>query len=926
MRTSAIIASILLCAPALRGAGLPATVTSRGGLAFGGAEIDIVAYAPGWKLLPVKAEWISVPEIGRGAFTIAGENGITLFRGKSVWEQSDNDEISGHVEVSCVAPADMRCLAVVANVPAEPPCGLGDGTANAFDLPLSDNRTARLSFTNGVPYHAQDSRQWGGKWTVRFGETAVAPRSCTPGEKFLWDITLSAPEGFALALAKPIEIAEGPDWARLDFKNDVVPGSALDFSNQGLQDAPAGNHGWLKAVGGHFEFEELPGKEQRFYGVNLCFTANYPDHDLADRIVDRLVRSGYNALRIHHHDGIWAKEQTDLLTPNGVRVTGHVSRVSGEQIRLSTQENSAASVAQRDGDIDRLDYLLAKCFERGIYATTDLYVSRKAPWRDIGIDRDGTLNQNLYKTYVGVHDGAFADWCKWSRAFLEHVNPYTGRAYKDEPGLPLISLINEGILAMGWDSTGKATDPFILAAWLEFREEANRSTGHSTAVDRQPESRNAGMSQRLSVVECRPSTTGGNAVLPEVVPSQGTPSFDAFDAWLTRRIFERCSGFIRSIGCRALLTNDNNGRFHGEGEGCTPLYDYIDSHFYVDHPTFIDQPWSLPAKCGNDNLIKASKPAIFHRGWAKGASKPYTISEWNIAYPGYYRGMGGILTGAMAAEQEWDGLWRFAYSHDRNNILDGGHGGSQYFDCVLDPLISASDRASVCLYLRGDAAQTQSDERRVTSDEMWKMDGHALRLDKKRGSMALVTPRTCGGFAEDGRIEAGPLSFEIAGYDGRPAPQDNSATKHSSLVTRHSSLGGAPCATTLWASSLDGEPLSRSSRILLVHLTDVQGEGAQFADERRRILLKWGETPLVRAGAADIELRLDDSASNHSSPVTRHPSLDGEAAARGFTIYALNTAGNRVGEIPAILDDGVLRFRVSTAGPQGGRIFYEIVR
>ena len=42
------------------------------------------------------------------------------------------------------------------------------------------------------------------------------------------------------------------------------------------------------------------------------------------------------------------KEQTDLLTPNGVRDTGNVSRVSGEQIRLLTQTPSAISAALRE--------------------------------------------------------------------------------------------------------------------------------------------------------------------------------------------------------------------------------------------------------------------------------------------------------------------------------------------------------------------------------------------------------------------------------------------------------------------------------------------------------------------------------------------------------------------------------------------------
>ncbi len=873
---------------------ISARVTSRGGLSFGGAEIDIAAYAPGWKMLPVKAEWISAPEIGHGRFTVRDENGATLFQGRGVWLQGDGESITGHVEISCYAAAEIQCLAVIANLPAEPPSGLGDGTATAFDLPLADNRMAHLAFTNSIPYHAQDSRRWGGKWTTRFGASAFGPRSYTPGEKLVWEMTLSAPGGLALALATPIEIAEGDDWARLDFKKDIAPGSALDFSGMGLQDAPAGKHGWLKTVGGHFEFEGLPGIEQRFYGINLCFTANYPDHDMADRLVDRLVRSGYNSVRIHHHDGAWAaahaRREVESRKAANLMPEGQLNAANGGDL---SGEAALKSVDVVGDDIDRLDYLLARCFERGIYATTDLYVSRKAPWRDIGIDRDGTLNQNLYKTYVGVHDGAFADWCRWTRTFLEHVNPYTGRAYKDEPGLPLISLINEGILAMGWDGTGKATDPFIREAWNVFNAESQ--------------------SRKETQREC---------------PSPGSEDFNRFDAWLTRRIWERCSSFVRSLGCRALLSNDNNGKQHGEGEGSTPLYDYVDNHWYIDHPTFIDKPWSLPSKCGNDNLVKTDKPAIFHRGWAKDASKPYTISEWNIAYPGVYRGMGGILTGALAAEQEWDGLWRFAYSHSRDTLLDGpGKGGSGFFDCVSDPLITASDRASVCLFLRGNATQEETN----AECRMQNAECGGLRLDKERGSMAIVTDGTCGGFAESGRIEAGPLSFEILGRDD-PAPQDAPGANHSSLRC------GDSVATTLWVSSLDGAPIGRSSRLLLVHLTDVQGEGAQFADDRRRILLRWGQAPLVAVGAAEVTLRL--------APLNRKATLKGEARLNaaagghlsgeaafkgedGVAVFALDTTGNRVAEVPVTYDTatGALRFTVSTRGPDGrGRIYYEIAR
>ena len=862
----------------------------RGGLSLGDAELFITAYGPGWKTMPVKVD-VTHPADGPRPFEIRDPQ--TYFKGTTEWQPQPDGTIRGRVEMECVTPVEMQCVAVAANIPAQPPFGLGDASAADFDLPLSDGRMVRLSFPQPVNYHSQDSRTWGGKWTVRFAGHLGhgGTRTFDKGERLAWEMTLSAPDGLEMADTKPIDIVPNDNWVLLDYRKDIVPDSALDLSGQGLQDAPAGKHGWLKSVGGHFEFENLPGVEQRFYGVNLCFTANYPDHDVADRLVDRFVRLGYNTIRVHHHDGAWAAAYEGRRTKDEGRSADAQGGSGAESLsgrgRPARETSADEPSAPPADDIDKLDYLLAKCFERGIYVTTDLYVSRSVTWREIGIDRDGEMNKQLYKTYVGIHDGAFGNWCHWTQAFLEHVNPYTDRAYKDESGLPFISLINEGKLGMAWGGAGKSLDPVVQQAWKQYLEEIQNAQG----------------TMRNEAASDTPPGPGANAI---------DSAHDRFDAWVNRRVWERGTAFVRSLGCKALLTNDNNGRWHGEGEGLTPLYDYVDCHFYVDHPQFLDQSWKLPSKCGNANPIKADLPAILHRGYAKGASKPYTISEWNFSGPGRYRGMGGILTGAMAAEQDWDGLWRFAYAHRIQFLLDGG-AGPTYFDCATDPLIAASDRASVCLFLRRDVAPEKAPLREGGGGEAagGSAPSEGLRLDKTRGSMTIITPRTCGGFAESGRIEAGSLSFEIlsAASEG-----------DSSLVTRHSSLRGRNVPTTLWASSLDGKPLERSSRILLTHLTDVQGNGTRYADDNRQILLKWGKAPLIEVGTADVELRI---ASDASANLANGANGANDA---NIIVWSLDTAGNRIAEVPAKLEDGVLRFRVCTAGPEGGRIYYEIAR
>ncbi|MCL4178711.1 MAG: hypothetical protein KJ072_13340, partial [Verrucomicrobia bacterium] len=166
---------------------------------------------------------------------------------------------------------------------------------------------------------------------------------------------------------EPITITAGPDWIPLEATLDIEAGSALDFSQLGFVDAPAGKHGRVMArPDGRFAFEQSPEIARRFYGINLCFGAHYMSHAEADQLAERLVRLGYNALRIHHYE-------RDL-----VQRQGPTTRLNPERL-------------------DQFDYLMAALIQRGIYLTTDLYVSRGVPFREIGMDRDGNVPMDTFK-------------------------------------------------------------------------------------------------------------------------------------------------------------------------------------------------------------------------------------------------------------------------------------------------------------------------------------------------------------------------------------------------------------------------------------------------------------------------------------------------------------------------------------------------
>lgn len=781
---------ILLAAAGLTKGPLDVNITAQGGAAVDGCEITVSAYEKGWKTLDNKVDWKRI-ESTPGSFRLQRKNTVH-FDGQWKWQEAGGGKIRGEVSIKCVTPIDLQSFALTFKFPVETFGGekwragdregtipedaesrfSGSGSSSTFNLPLKSGRTLEVHFDSPTKYTLQDGRRWGNYVSFRTG-SYQSLNSIRKGEIISFSFTLSSKGGLKLVRFKPLVIEEGKDWIKMENRKDIVPGSALDFSGMNLLDGPAGKYGWLKAVGGSFEFEGKPGVPQRFYGVNLCFTANFPEHEVADKLIERFTSLGYNTIRIHHHDDEW-----------------------------SNSEESR----------DKLDYLLAKAYEKGFYVTTDLYVSRKVKWSDIDVEREGTIDKGDFKrALIGSNDAAFNNWCNYARMWFNHVNPYTGRAMKDEPGMPLISLINEGKMGGSINECFKFES--VRRVWDEY--------------------------------------SGGKPI-----PKKGSREADEFDTWFSRQTFEKCAAYVRSLGIRALLTNDNNGAHHADGEGCTPLYDYVDNHFYVDHPKFLDRKWNLPVFVGNVSPVRNGGPQMFKHGFAQGASKPYTITEWNFSGPGRFRGIGGVMTGALASIQEWDGLWRFTYTHTNANLVDNPDATLRYFDLATDPLMQASDRAAVCLYLRGD----------VKSDS-------ELSRNSETGVLTLATERSCGVFAEEGGAEAGVL--KVSGLE-KPA--------------------------TVFLTSIDGKPLSESERMLITHLTDIQGIGAKYADSERHILLSFGKGILLERGKAVISVKVE-------SPASR------------YHVYSLDTTGKRTGEVKTRRNGGEISFEANTSN---GVIYYEL--
>ena len=521
--------------------------------------------------------------------------------------------------------------------------------------------------------------------------------------------------------------------------------------------------------------------------------------------------------------------------------------------------------------LDQLDYLVAALIRRGIYLTTDLFVSRGVPYREIGIDRAGEVPMNNFKVLVPIHEGAFNNWRQFASALLDHTNAYTHRRYADEPALAWLAMINEGNFGNFFKEI--QTIPEWKQQWNNWLQERGGRKALAAAWG--------------SDLKENEDPAMHSVALPEKLQGDGLRERDfiVFLAEMERDMAQRMKRVLRDeIGCRALVSNSSSWTRFTTDQGARTVYDYVDDHFYVDHPKFLETPWRLPSRCPNTNPLAEGAPGGRPIAFTRLFDKPFTVTEYNYSAPGQFRGVGGILTGALGALQGWGGIWRFAYSHSREAIFTPTR--MDYFNMVADPLSQAAERASICLFLRGDLQMAPHSVALVMTEEdlahpaqkiptlapKWNWLAWITRV----GTQVVRSPESSSATAvlplgwqtppsaytqrnvlplqpyaiEDSKLMAelrdcnlltrGPRMGPVEKFFQSDTGEITIDAQRSRLIidTPRTAGGYAPAGqiiqaakgfvriefkagdATVWVSALDQEPIRTSRRLLVTHLTD----------------------------------------------------------------------------------------------------------
>jgi len=374
----------------------------------------------------------------------------------------------------------------------------------------------------------------------------------------------------------------------------------LDISFLFEEEKPAGKHGFLKAEGDRFVFED--GTPVRFWGTNLNGGACFPEKDYAPKLAKRIASYGCNMVRLHQLDSE-ANIPNIYMCRRGIRLN-------------DTQHFDPES-------LDRLDYMIACMKKEGIYIYLDMAVSR------VFRSGDGVANYDLPKRstpYCIIDDHMIRLQKQFMDAIWNHVNPYTGIAYKDEPAIALTDVVNEQDL---FGVFGKIElEPYASDFRNAFRGwcEENGVTLDVDAVD-----------------------LNDNTVEPLLT----------YKTQRTAAYYNEMMDYMRQLGVKIPIAGNNHSQTYLQSRAANLAGDFMDNHLNIRF-----MKWGPEGRYWQDiSLHELPEWGAMRSARRRRFGKPMFHSEWDLTWPNRYRAESSIMLAAVGCLQNWSGATIHTYAY-----------------------------------------------------------------------------------------------------------------------------------------------------------------------------------------------------------------------------------------------------------------------
>lgn len=612
--------------------------------------------------------------------------------------------------------------------------------------------------------------------------------------------------------------------------------------------------------------------------------------------------------------GVNIAEQLHFMSDDRMdRMVEHIAATGYNLVRFHHFDGLLAKPVKDDPlafdpvKLERLDMLTRKFRDRGIYITVDLYTSRKIGKGEIpGVpDR---IAGSAYKGLMFIHQPAMDNFLRYMRKLMTHRNRYTGLTWAEDPAVCKISLINENTI-----SHTHAKSPYLRELYnRKFRE-------YCTAKQIQPTARNR---ERL---------------------------WSQFLVDTYEKAFRQLRNACGELRIKAPVTDQNfysNNRTSLSRE----LYDYVDNHFYNNHPAFIGpKSWAPPIAVTPSFMLESYTGTLLTMARSRLFGKPFSVSEWDYVNPNPYVVEGAFEAGAYAASQGWSSLERFCYGFGEYQMDKVG--GIHTFSMITDPLRLLSERAAVLFFLRGDVreskavyplllprnyfANNRNDEPSNALNRLALLGKTGIvicdSVDKATFPAGTVHAVSLDNTArETANVSRAATAIEKLNLNSSRFRNDNGeleldAAQGTFLVRTDRSEGfllkegrelhgefasvkAQKGFSAVLVAAMDEKTLAQSARCLLLHLTQTVNRGMEFRSQECSVLEKWSQKPgglLFRRGEAAVTLSRDLS---------------------GYRLYALNLAGRRLQELPMTVRNGKTLIRMKT--DLGGNVVaaYELIR